>query len=221
MDGANYKSILELDTYYPEWDDSSSASLYRNIKCKLNEHGFGRDMESLSSFLTKNPKFLSHCNYIQDGLDKHNAVIVLIDDAELLWDIHKFFPILYALNNTGQSVYKVAIKFLLDRIVDRKQNEEISKSLDKNLIVISNMFHGDNRLSAFSASLEGLFDPLIFKRKVVFTSHTIKSDFFDAAEDAMYKLRTFYSPSFAQTFETNVAPLFIKVRESKKSLWER
>lgn len=221
MAGVNYKSVAELDELYSKFDDLSSPSLYNKIKYKLNEYGFGQDMAALSSYLIKNPKFLEHCNYIQEGLNEHSAVLVMIDDAELLWDIHKFFPILYALNNAGQSVYKVAIKYLLDRIVDREQNDEIPKSLDKNLVVVSNMFHGDNRLSAFSASLEGLFTPLIFKRKVVFTSHTIKNNSADAAEDTMYKLRTFYSPSFAQIFETNVAPLFISVRKSKKSLWER
>ena len=221
MAGVNYKGIDELDELYSKFDDISSPSLYRKIKYKLNEHGFGQDMAALSPYLVKNPKFLEHCNYIQEGLNEHSSVLVMIDDAELLWDIHKFFPVLYALNNTGQSVYKVAIKYLLDRIVDREQNDEIPKSLDKNLVVVSDMFHGDNRLSAFSASLEGLFNPIIFKRKVVFTSHTIKSSAADAAEDTMYKLRTFYSPSFAQIFETKVAPLFITVRKSKKSLWER
>lgn len=221
MADVNYRSITDLDKYYSKIDDSFSPSTYKKIKYKLNEFGFGKDMETLSPFLIENPKFLGHCNYIQSGLNEHKSVIVMIDDATLLWDIHRFFPILYALNNIGDSVYRIAIKHLLDRIVDREQNEEISKALDKKLVMISNMFHGDNRLSAFSASLEGLFHPLIFKRKVVFTSHTIKSNAADAAEDTMYKLRSLYSPSFAQIFETKVAPLFINVVKSKKSLWER
>lgn len=220
MDATDYKTIEELDILYPKGIMSRESKLYEDIKFKLINNGFGNDLSSLSSFLKKNPKFLEHCNYIQAGLSKHKTILVLIDDSDLLWDIHNYFPILYALNNKGAAVYRTTIKILLDNLLDKEVSTQLSSRLYKDLVILSNIFSGDNRLASLSPSVEGLIEPILHNRKIMFTATTAKGSFSEAKKNAMYKLRTFYSQEMEQTFSYKVAPLFIQTRESKKSLWE-
>jgi hypothetical protein len=86
--------------------------------------------------------------------------------------------------------------------------------------MISNILAGDNRISSMAPSIEGILDPLIFNRKVIFTAHSVRTIKSKIREDIMYKLRNFYSPTFEQTFQLKVAPVIIQTGISKKSLWE-
>jgi hypothetical protein len=220
MADTGYKTLKELDGKYM-CSDTSEAFLYKEIKNKLIENGFGLDLSSLSKFLDDNPFFMSHCNKIKKALLEHNSALVIIDTSQLLWEIHKYFPLIYALNSPkGESIFKISLKHLLDSLLDKDISAEMPSRINKDLVMIGNIFSGDNRISSMSSSLEGIIEPLIFSRKVVFTAHTLQIIPSKIKEDTMYKLRTFYSPAFEQTFQFKVTPVIIQTCESKKSLWE-
>ena len=215
---AKYRTMLELDKIHKVLN-SASANKYHTVKNRLQENGFGSDMRDLPSFLANNPKFLEDCNTVQEGICAHNAVVVLIDSMGLLWNIHKYFPILYALNNLGNSVFRTTIKLLLDGLLDR-DSIEFERRLSQNLVVISNMFGGDNRLASFASSIEGLVIPIMFRKKIIFTAHTTETSFNSAIDNATLKLNNLYSPSLAQAFVEHTYPIFLQTRASKESYWK-
>jgi hypothetical protein len=214
-----YKSVTELDRFYKTKKDLPEAFAYFAVKQKLVENGFGFDLENLKGYVTNNSNILDYCYQIQQGLLKEKSVLALIDSSEILWDVHKYFPVLYAINNIGESVFRASIRDIIDSILDKEAAIQYVKKLSQNMILISNVFTGDNRLAVMAPSLEGILEPLIFTKKMVFTSYAPRSKFADAKKDAMFKLETFYSPCLGNTFSQNVLPIFIKTREEKKSLW--
>ena len=220
MVDTNYKTLEALDAIHSIDPTSKEAKLHEVVKHKLREYGFGKDLASLSTFLKQSISFMDHCNYIQSGLSKHKSIIVLIDDSSLLWNIQNYFPVLYALNNPGEAVHRTTIQMLLDDILNKEISGQLSKRFYKDLVILSNLFSGDNRLSSLSTSIEGLIEPIIHERRIMFTAHTIKDSFTEAKREAMYKLRNFYSPELEQTFSRKVAPLFIQIKENRESLWE-
>ena len=131
MGAAGYKTVDELNILYPKGHMSKESKLYESIRYKLINNGYGNDLSSLSDFLHKNPKFIEHCNYLQEGLTEHKTILVLIDDSDLLWNIHNYFPVLYALNNKGEAVHRTTIKILLDNLLDKEVSEQLSRRLYK------------------------------------------------------------------------------------------
>jgi len=220
MADTGYKTLEDLDAFHLMDSSSKEARLHETIKHKLRENGFGKDLSSLSNFLKQSPSFLEHCNYIHSGLSKHKSIIVLIDDSNLLWKIHDYFPVIYALNNSGEAVHRTTIQMLLDDILNKEISGQLSKRFYKDLVILSNLFSGDNRLASLAPSVEGLIEPVIHERRMMFTAHTTKDSFSEAKREAIYKLRHFYSPELEQTFSRKVAPLFIQIKENKESLWE-
>jgi hypothetical protein len=219
MAGIKYKTIEELAVMHK--NNASGLPLFNETLSKLAEHGFAIDMSTLSGFLKDNPLFLSYCEKIDESLKEHNTILVVVDDPTLIWSLHKYFTILYSLNNAkGESIYRISLKHLIDCLLERDTSPELPTKLNKNLIMISNILAGDNRISSMAPSIEGILDPLIFNRKVIFTAHSVRTIKSKIREDIMYKLRNFYSPTFEQTFQLKVAPVIIQTGISKKSLWE-
>jgi hypothetical protein len=219
MAGIKYKTIEELAVMHK--NNASGLPLFNETLSKLAEHGFAIDMSTLPGFLKDNPLFLSYCEKIDESLKEHNTILVVVDDPTLIWSLHKYFTILYSLNNAkGESIYRISLKHLIDCLLERDTSPELPTKLNKNLIMISNILAGDNRISSMAPSIEGILDPLIFNRKVIFTAHSVRTIKSKIREDIMYKLRNFYSPTFEQTFQLKVAPVIIQTGISKKSLWE-
>ena len=219
MAGIKYKTIEELAIAHK--NNASGLPLFNETLSKLAEHGFAVDMGTLPGFLKDNPLFLSYCEKIDESLKEHNTILVVVDDPTLIWSLHKYFTILYSLNNAkGESIYRISLKHLIDCLLERDTSPELPAKLNKNLIMISNILAGDNRISVMAPSIEGILDPLIFNRKVIFTAHSVRTIKSQIREDIMYKLRNFYSPTFEQTFQLKIAPVIIQTGISKKSLWE-
>jgi hypothetical protein len=219
MAGIKYKTIKELALIHK--NNPTELPLFNETLSKLTEHGFSIDMGTLPEFLKDNPLFLSYCEKIDEALKEHNTILVIVDDPTLIWSLHKYFTILYSLNNAkGESVYRISLKHLIDNLLERDTSSEIPAQLNKNLIMISNLLSGDNRIASMAPSIEGILDPLIFSRKIIFTAHSVKTTKAQIREDIMYKLCNFYSPTFEQTFNLKVAPVIIQTGVSKKSLWE-
>ena len=217
---SKYRSLKELNALYGPAAKEDAVALFKRVRGKLVESGYGPQILELSIFLEKNPEFLEVCDKIQIGIDSHNAILLLVNDMKLIWDIHKFFPILYALNNLGKSVFRINMKHLIDGFLEKdKDNAEFEKKFYQNLALFSNIFSGDIRISAWAASIEGLITPLMFTKRVVFSAFTTKIDSKSAREEAMQRLKTLYSPAFEQNYVAHVAPIFIQTFKSKASLW--
>lgn len=222
MADVNYKSLKDLRAFYKKTSDYSGLERINRIKSKLEENGFFQDLNDLPGFLEKNPKFLSYCDLIQQGIDEHNTILVITDSPALIWHLQRFFTILYALNNTkSESIFRISLKDLITDLLDKDTSSILPAKLNKNLVMISDIFAGDNRIASMAPSIEGIINPLIFNRKVVFTAHTIHVLKSQIAEDVMNRLRTFYSPTFEQLFQLKVAPVIIQTDDNKKSVWAR
>ena len=91
--------------------------------------------------------------------------------------------------------------------------------MSRNLVLVSNLFSGDNRLISMAPSIEGIIIDLLLKRRMIFTAHTTCAQEPEARKDIIYRLGTIYSPTLVEYFKENVFPIYLK-KESLASMWD-
>jgi hypothetical protein len=194
--------------------------LFKKVMSKLHKYGYYNDIKNLDDFLTRNPLFLDKAGKVMEEIESSDFVMVIADTYGFLSNMYSYFPILYAINDIGKSVFRIDTTFLISSLLDREKMDMVPKWLKQNLVIFNNIFKGDNRLSSMSASIEGLFTDFVENRKIVFTSFSMAPTFKEAKEDILHKTRAIYSPYFEAMMKEAVKPVHIRVNGSGVSLWD-
>lgn len=203
-------------------DDRSYSDLFKNVNKKLIEHGFGENLDSLDDALIQNPHLYNACNKLYANLQRHRCVFLLSNSGDIMWKIHAYFPVLYAINNLGQSVHRTTVKNLIDSILSK---DESSKKLEfkQSLTVFTGILYPDPRLNTMGPSIEYIFEDVICNsnpnKKIVFTAYNYFGNRTTAINDGSHRLQTYYSSKLEDIFKRNVDLLFINTPSEVRSSW--
>ena len=200
----NLRSLKELEN-----SAEDRISLQR-IKNNLRAYGFGGDLETLDSFLADNKKFISDCSKLLPFLPEKKAIILITESKEFIWNFHKYFPVLFALNFLGKSVFRTTMKLLIDRLLDKETSDSLFQSINQNLVIFSDLLRGDNRITAMESSIEGILTSILYTRKVIFTAQSSRLSEKEACNDVMYKIRSLYSSEIEAMFMESTRPVVIR-----------
>lgn len=198
------------------------GELFKTVNDKLIANGFGENLKTLDVTLTENPYFHTACNKINAKLEKHKCVFVLCNSGDIMWKIHAYFPVIYAINDLGKSVYRTTVKNLIDSLLSK---DDSSKKLElrHQLSVFTGILYPDPRLNSMGPSVEYMFEDSICNsspgRKMLFTAYNYFGNRENAINDSTHRLRTYYSPKLEDIFKRNVELLYIDTASEVRNSW--
>lgn len=214
----NFKELLKEQ----EGIFQSDLTPVEFTKSKLESCGYDKDLKTLEESLESKPDLVSSMDEVYNFISEAKCTLLIVNNSTLLWDLHAYFPIMYALNEPGKSVYRTYPKALIDTFLNRS-NAAASLGKKNHLCLISNIFFGDPRLASMSQSIGTLFEELIrgaYKNKrVLFSAPVWQEDRKEALKHVSYLLREIYSPAIENLFKTTVDVLFINKPAKIKDCW--
>lgn len=216
------KTLLAVKKEQANENGRSHSSLFTSVNKKLIENGFSGNLDLLDRVLSDNPHFYETCNRIHYRLQKHRCVFVVCNSGDVMWKIHAYFPVLYAINNLGKSVYRVTVKKLIDSLLD-KDNYNKKLEFKQSLSVFTGILYPDPRLNSMGPSIEYVLEDIICNtnpsKKVLFTAYNYFGNRDNAITDCTHRLRTYYSPKLEDIFKRNVDLLYINSPAEVRSSW--
>ena len=216
------KTLAAVRREHQSEDARSYSALFTMVNKKLIENGFSENLDLLDGVLAENPFFYDACNRIHSKLQKHRCVFVLCNSGDIMWKLHAYFPVIYAINNLGKSVYRVTVKKLIDSLLSR---DDYGKKLEfkQSLSMFTGILYPDPRLNSMSPSVEYLLENVICNnnpsKKILFTAYNYFGNRENAINDSTHKLRTYYSPKLEDIFKRNVDLLYINTPSEVRSSW--
>lgn len=208
----NLKSYRQLKSELATSTSRSRLRLFEKVEAKLTEFGFGKDLEILDQSLKSNLYLAELCASLNDAIQTNKVVLFLLGDSRCMWDLHRFFPILFSLNNSGKSVFRTSTRQIIDMLVSRTEDSSDFK-VRTHLWMYSSLLYPDPRLGSMAASIEYIIEHAIClsheANKIVFTAFTNHLDKKKAILDVCNKLGTYFSPGLENLFKSNVTLIYI------------
>lgn len=226
-----WKNLSELQSFYADQGDLEQEDFEFSLG-RLAQSGFGEDLKNLVILFDKHPDYLSKFDEINNYLEEYRYVLVITNDHQFNTAIYSSFPILYALNTLGESVFRLSMRALILQLLNSNAAEfnadgnfdlpdnKFFSSMKRNVVLFYNILDGDNRLSSMCSSIIGIINSLSHdcRRKLLFTHVTGTSSEEVAKKNTMERISHVYSENMSVLFKDTVKPVFFK-REGK-SLWD-
>lgn len=188
-----------------------SATLLKIVEDRLIQYGFDKSLHLIQSYIDENPDFMNKANLINEAVMSSRVTFLLVNNAELLWAVHNYFPILFAINNLGKSVYRTTMNTLMNRLLD-KDDDDRNMDIRQHLCIFSNIFSADGRIGSMASSIDSIFTQTIFTtfdKRIIFSAVTPIQDRGEAIRDVTHKLESIYSAELALAIKQQATLLFI------------
>jgi hypothetical protein len=177
---------------------------------KLLENGYA--MFDLQKIPHDDPVFLDTCARLMKGLEEHNWVVIVSNSKRLLRELGSVFPVIYAINNLGESVITLNGDELLDVIMVNSNDRDLDKKqvLRQSLIYIHDFMSKSKVLGTIETGVDSFLDGCI-SRKLIIDIYSEQANRNTALQNAFNKIEFVVSRGVASCLREESAAMHVYI----------
>lgn len=172
------------------------------------------DVFSLRKLPIDDPYFIDASKRLLKGLEKRPWISIISNSMELLGDLSRAFPVIYAINNLGKSVITISGDEIIDVMAENKTERDISlKVIEKHhLLYIHRFLSKGKLLRSFEMGLDSLLSSRASKRLIIdIHCNTPNTD--SAMRQALTYIEDTAGKHVAATLAQDMATLHVYVKK--------